>query len=209
MRMSNIGAGWMVLASSLALAGAAHSADMRDVKPMTGPVMPGPKTMATVAISPLIVRQIASAMSAAPSSISANATIVAMGSGGKMQVLRKGSNAYTCMPDDPASPGPDPKCADKNGFDWVVAWAQHKKPAAGKVGFIFMLAGGSDASNTDPYAGKPDAKHHWITTGPHVIVVGADASYYASYPTSDDPDTSVPYVMWAGTPYQHTMIPVK
>jgi hypothetical protein len=29
------------------------------------------------------------------------------------------------------------------------------------------------------------------------------------YPKSADPDTSNPYVMWAGTPYQHLMIPVK
>ena len=29
------------------------------------------------------------------------------------------------------------------------------------------------------------------------------------YFASADPDTSVPYVMWAGTPYQHLMVPVK
>jgi hypothetical protein len=29
------------------------------------------------------------------------------------------------------------------------------------------------------------------------------------YPKDADPDTSVPYVMWPGTPYQHLMIPIK
>jgi hypothetical protein len=46
-------------------------------------------------------------------------------------------------------------------------------------------------------------------TGPHVMVVGADASFYDNYPKGEDPDTSNPYVMWAGTPYQHLMAPVK
>jgi hypothetical protein len=31
----------------------------------------------------------------------------------------------------------------------------------------------------------------------------------AGYPTSADPDTTKPYVMWAGTPYAHLMIPMK
>ena len=113
------------------------------------------------------------------------------------------------MPDNPATPGPDPMCMDKNALEWVHAWIGHTNPAPGKVGFMYMLAGGTDASNTDPYAAKPDAKNHWIKTGPHVMIVGADASFYDMYPKSADPDTTVPYVMWAGTPYQHLMAPVK
>ncbi len=65
------------------------------------------------------------------------------------------------------------------------------------------------ASNTDPYATKPGVANHWVKTGAHVMIVGADASFYDMYPKSADPDTSVPYVMWAGTPYEHLMIPVK
>jgi hypothetical protein len=98
---------------------------------------------------------------------------------------------------------------DKNALDWVMAWAGHKTPVPGKIGFMYMLAGGTDASNTDPYATKPDAKSHWVKTGAHVMIVGADSSFYALYPKLVDPDTSVPYVMWAGTPYQHLMAPVK
>jgi hypothetical protein len=41
------------------------------------------------------------------------------------------------------------------------------------------------------------------------MIVGADDSFYATYPKNTDPDTKVPYVMWAGTPYQHLMAPVK
>jgi hypothetical protein len=74
---------------------------------------------------------------------------------------------------------------------------------------MYMLAGGTDASNTDAYATSPTANNHWIKTGPHVVIVGADPAFYDAYPKSADPDTSVPYVMWAGTPYQHLMAPVK
>ena len=152
---------------------------------------------------------IASAMSAAPAAIAKHATIVAMGADGKMRTLRKGTNGFTCMPDNPATPGPDPMCMDKNALEWAMAWMEHKTPAAGKVGFMYMLAGGTDGSNTDPYATKPEPNNHWIKTGPHVMIVGADASFYDSYPKSADPDTKQPYVMWAGTPYQHLMAPVK
>jgi len=152
---------------------------------------------------------IASAMSAAPAKVAKGATIVAMEADGKMRTLREGKNGFTCMPDNPATPGPDPMCMDKNALEWAHAWIGHTIPAPGKVGFMYMLAGGTDASNTDPYAAKPDAKNHWVKTGPHVMIVGADASFYDMYPKSADPDTKVPYVMWAGTPYQHLMAPVK
>lgn len=152
-------------------------------------------------------KAIASAMRAAPKKVSAAATIVAMGSDGQMRTLREGSNGFTCMPDNPATPGPDPMCMDKAAWEWAGAWIGHKEPARGKIGFMYMLAGGTDASNTDPYSVKPDK--HWIKTGPHVMIVGADSSFYDMYPKGADPDTSVPYVMWAGTPYQHLMIPVR
>jgi len=152
---------------------------------------------------------IKSAMSAAPASVGKNATIVAMEADGKMRTLRKGSNGFTCMPDNPATPGPDPMCMDKNAMDWVHAWVSHTSPTVGKVGFMYMLEGGTDASNTDPYAAKPTAANHWVKTGPHVMIVGADASFYDAYPKNAEPDTSVPYVMWAGTDYQHLMAPVK
>jgi len=158
---------------------------------------------------PTDAQLIASAMSAAPTGIGKGATIVNMTADGKMRTLRPGTNGWTCMPDNPATPGPDPMCVDKNAMEWVNAWMGHKAPPAGKVGLMYMLAGGTDASNTDPYAQKPTASNHWIKTGPHIMVVGADASFYASYPKGADPDTANPYVMWAATPYQHLMAPVK
>lgn len=152
---------------------------------------------------------IKSAMSAAPAAVAKGATIAAMEADGKMRTLREGNNGFMCIPDNPATPGPDPMCADKNAMEWVNAWLTHATPPPGKVGFMYMLQGGTDASNTDPYAEKPSATNHWIKTGPHVMVVGGDASFIDSYPKNADPDTTIPYVMWSGTPYQHIMMPVK
>jgi hypothetical protein len=158
--------------------------------------------------APSEAQMIASAMRAAPAAVAKDATIFTMDDKG-MHTLRKGSNGFSCMPDNPATPGPDPMCMDKNAMGWVDAWVAHKPPPAGKVGLMYMLDGGTDGSNTDPYATKPEANNHWIKTGAHVMIVGADASFYDSYPKSADPDTTQPYVMWAGTPYQHLMAPVR
>jgi hypothetical protein len=152
---------------------------------------------------------IKSAMRAAPAKVSAGAAIVAVGKDGKMRTLREGKNGFTCMPDNPATPGPDPMCMDKAALEWAGAWMAHQAPASGKVGLMYMLAGGTDASNTDPYATSPGADKHWVKTGPHVMLVGAEPAFYDMYPKAAGPDTAVPYVMWAGTPYQHLMVPVK
>lgn len=193
--------GAAVCASAVLISFAAQAADN---KAMSGMQMSGPaKTPASDAA------MIASAMAAGPASIAKSATIMAPGSGGKMRTLRQGTNGYTCFPDDAIVPGPNSMCADKNATEWLNAYMAKKQPPQGRVGFIYMLAGGTDASNTDPLASKPVAGTHWVKTGPHVMVVGADAAFYASYPSGADPDTSVPYVMFAGTPYQHLMAPVK
>jgi hypothetical protein len=112
------------------------------------------------------------------------------------------------MPDSPATPGPDPMCMDANAGKWAAAWIGHKPPPQGTVGVMYMLEGGTDASNIDPYAMKPTGENDWINTGPHVMIVGSK-EILAGYPSGAKPDTSAPFVMWAGTPYAHLMVPVK
>ncbi len=160
------------------------------------------------ATQPSDAQLIASAMAAAPKPVGEHATIIAMDASGNMRVLRKGDNGFTCMPDNPTTPGPDPMCLDQNAMEWAHAWMTHQTPPD-KVGFMFMLAGGSDASNTDPYAKGPEPGNHWIATGPHVMVVGPAVATMPGYPKDVDPDTSKPYVMWAGTPYEHLMVPMR
>jgi hypothetical protein len=151
---------------------------------------------------------IKSAMTAAPSAVARDATIVDVSSDGKTRVVRKGTNGFTCLADNPNSPGPDPMCGDQNAMEWAQAWIEKKEPPRNKVGFMYMLSGGTDASNTDPYAQKPEPNNNWVSTGPHVMVVGAKGMM-EGYPRSPHPDTAQPYVMWPDTPYEHLMLPVQ
>ena len=147
-------------------------------------------------------------MSAAPDAVASDAAIVTVGADGQMQTVRPGKNGFTCMPDNPATPGPDPMCMDANAMDWAMAWIGHKPPPTDKPGMMYMLEGGTDASNTDPYAKAPTAGGDWIKTGAHLTLVGSQAAL-RGYPSGPTPDTRAPYVMWAGTPYAHLMIPVS
>jgi hypothetical protein len=157
------------------------------------------------AVAPPITNpaKIKSAMSAAPMAVSQNATIMDMAT---MAVIRPGTNGWTCFPDGP-SPGVDPMCVDKNGMDWAHAWMNKKDPPQGKMGIGYMLVGGSDASNTDPFATEPKMGDRWVDTGPHIMVLNIGTSF-DGYPTTSA-NTKVPYVMFPGTPYAHLMIPVK
>ena len=150
---------------------------------------------------------IASAMSAAPAAVGRDATIIAMRPDGTMRTVRRGRGGFTCMADNPATPGPDPMCMDANALKWAQAWMGKKDPPADTVGVMYMLEGGTDASNTDPYATGPSEGNDWINTGPHLMIVGSKEAL-AGHPSGAKPDTAVPYVMWAGTPYAHLMVPV-
>jgi hypothetical protein len=151
---------------------------------------------------------IASAESAAPASLAHDAAIVTVDASGAMKQVRAGKNGWTCMPDAPATPGTDPMCFDANAAKWADAWTHHKTPPDGTAGVMYMLEGGTDASNTDPYAKQPTAENDWVKTGPHIMIVGSKAML-AGYPSGAKPDTAAPYVMWAGTPYAHLMVPVN
>ena len=140
----------------------------------------------------------------APAAVLKDATILNTGADGQMKPIKKGTGGFTCM----NTPG-GAMCADEASMAWGEAW-QTKAPPPQKLGFIYMLRGDNGTSNTDPYATKETAYNNWIQTGPHVMIVGAEAkSMLAAYPRDAKPDPSKPYVMWRGTPYEHLMLPVK
>ncbi|HXT68889.1 MAG TPA: hypothetical protein VN700_04000 [Vicinamibacterales bacterium] len=196
-RLSTVGfAATIFLTGTLAYSASAQSGN----KPApSGQVKVGP-----VAPPATDAEKIKSAMSAGPASIAANATIVDMAT---MKPLRKGTNGWTCFSDLPTSPGTDPMCLDQNGMLWADALMNRKDPPKGRMGFGYMLMGGSDASNTDPFATKPNGADKWVDTGPHVMVLNI-GDQFAGYPTTAA-NTKVPYVMFPGTPYAHLMLPVK
>lgn len=137
--------------------------------------------------------------------MSEHATILAMAGDGSMRTVRKGTNHFTCM----LMPDGTPMCADKNGMDWIHAKLTNAPPPD-RIGFMYMLAGDASASNTDPSAKGPTPDNHWVKTGPHVMILGPSAAKTLGYSrTPSDADPSQPSVMWAGTPYEHVMIPVR
>jgi hypothetical protein len=153
--------------------------------------------------------KIQNAMSAAPTNIATGAVIMdwATTDTGKMTQLRAGTNGWTCLPDIPQTPGNDPTCADQTMMNFFGAWMGHQPPRVTTTGYAYMLQGGSDASNTDPYKMSPDTGAQWVKTGPHVMMVVPNAqAAFASMPT--DPTKPGPFIMWKGTPYAHVMVPV-
>jgi hypothetical protein len=70
----------------------------------------------------------------------------------------------------------------------------------------YMLQGGSDASNTDPFATEPAPGDAWMASPPHVMILLPEAIDQTVFTT--DHANGGPWVMWAGTPYEHLMVPV-
>lgn len=192
---------WLTAAAAIVATGACNKAATTKAATASG-------NAALASTNAAAADPIASAESAAPASIAHDASIVTMDAGGKATTLRQGKNGWTCIPDAPETPGPDPMCMDANAAKWVTAWMGHKPPPEGTVGVMYMLEGGTDASNTDPYASKPTAENAWTRTGPHIMVVGSK-EILSGMPLGAKPNTAAPYVMWAGTPYAHLMVPVK
>jgi hypothetical protein len=177
------------------------TAGLNRTAPVAGQDAASPTAQGTAA-------KIESAMSAAPSSIAGGATILdnELDAGGTFVVLREGSNGWSCFPDIPSSPGNDPACYDQTWMNWNYALAGQVDPTVTVPGFAYMLQGGSDASNTDPFATAPAAGEDWVNSPAHVMVLVPGEIDLAAFST--DHDAGQPYVMWAGTPYEHIMIPV-
>jgi len=146
---------------------------------------------------------IAKVKTAAPEQIVNKASIVMMQGGGKSRELQAGSNGYTCL----ISPDGTPLCADQNGMEWMKAVGGKAEPPD-KIGFIYMLAGDTGATNHHPH--QRETRMHWVQTGPHVMIVGPRVREMAGYPrTLDVADPNQPYVMFPGTPYEHLMLPTN
>lgn len=141
------------------------------------------------------------ALSAAPKEIAQGAAVVRVQKDGTMKTVREGSNGFTCL-----VMGTDKMCNDTNSMEFIHAMMKKTTPPD-KVGISYMLAGDEGASNTDPYATGKTPDNHWIVTGPHIMLFGPP-SKMLGYTEAKDPDPTKPYMMWAGTPYEHAMIPI-
>ncbi len=142
-------------------------------------------------------------LSAAPPEIAAGATVTDW----EGKVLKQGDNGWTCMPTPPHLQGSAPMCFDATWMEWADAYMNQKPYAGGKFGISYMLAGDTGSSNIDPYAEGPTEDNQWVVEGPHIMILVPDPAMLEGIST--DPENGGPYVMWAGTPYVHIMVPVN
>ena len=144
---------------------------------------------------------IASAESAGPASVTANAAIKDVDG----TVLRKGSNGYTCYPQQETL---GPMC-NEEPWDALIDAMMNKKGFEPKTFSVsYMLAGEGTAigvSNSDPYATDPKSSEDWVKEGPHLMIIVPDRALLKNL--SRNPSDPV-YVMWGDTPYAHIMVKV-
>ena len=153
---------------------------------------------------------------AAPSYIAKDATVL----NEKMEMLREGTNGWTCLPvnprgmSDPENGWKDtheamPLCGDAEVFKWISAYLSDEIPDMDYDGYAWMLHGDMGEDNSTPkIMSKDDAKEgHWIESGPHLMRMPKDPSSLDGMTT--DFNSGAPYVMFSGTPYAHIMYPVQ
>lgn len=147
---------------------------------------------------------IANALSAAPASVTAGATVV----GHDGRVLRQGTSDWVCLPDMPDVPHDTPMCLDATWRAFIDALMNKRTPTVTQVGFGYMLQGDMPVSNTDPFATAPTSTNQWIEEGaPHVMILLPDRRQLDGL--SSDPRSGGPFVMWRDTPYAHIMLPAS
>lgn len=194
----------LALAAALAMSAAAtaQQAPKQEKAPAKAKAvkLKAPKTAA---------EKIANAMSAAPAAIAEHATIMDWPTSreGKPVVIREGHNGWVCFPTPPNVPGNVPMCNDDAWMKWGEAYDAKKDPPPATFGLSYMIApGGGSGSNTDPFAEKETPDNEWGHDGPHLMML-LPAEAMKGLPTKRT--NAGAYVMWAGTPYAHVMIPVK
>ena len=145
---------------------------------------------------------IRSALCAGPRHIAEHAAVIAPDANGKMAEIRAGTNGWTCMADEPNTPGLDPMCLDRASMQWAQSWmSKAPKPANTVPGIIYMLQGGSDISATNPWATATDK---FIASPPHYMIMWPYDAKSTGFSTT--PKKTGTWIMWAGTPYAHLMI---
>jgi hypothetical protein len=145
--------------------------------------------------------QMARANAAGPRHVTDSARIVGTDALGKRMVLREGSNGFTCQPGNPKVPGRPASCSNEAARQWSADMAAHKpKPTNAEPGIIYMLAGATQRSVSDP----SDKTSPPITSGPHWMIMWPfDPKTTGLSAASKNTGA---YIMLASTPYAHLHI---
>jgi hypothetical protein len=148
--------------------------------------------------------KITRAMSAAPTDISAAATIMDVDG----SILREGTNEWVCLPGVGLIPGDKhPMCNDPVWMKWMAAVSSGSEFSTDVVGVSYMLQGDAMVNNDNPMATDPNDGGVWVQDGPHLMMLFPNKDLVANLPR--DPFVGGAYVMWADTPLWHVMVPIE
>ncbi len=148
--------------------------------------------------------KITRAMSAAPSDISENATIMDVDG----TILREGSNEWVCLPGVGLIPGDKhPMCNDPVWMKWMAAVASGSDFSTDVVGVSYMLQGDAMVNNDNPMATDQNDGGVWVQDGPHLMMLFPNRDLVSNLPR--DPFVGGAYIMWGDTPLWHVMVPVE
>lgn len=148
-----------------------------------------------------LAAKIARAESSGPRQITKDATVAKINRDGTITTLRQGTNHWVCFPGNENEIGNVPMCCDPMGLQWIKD-ALSKKPAPTNTapGIIYMLAGATQHSTTDPF----DRTSPAIPIGPHYMILWPFDAKRDGFPTAmRDAGANV---MFDGTPYAHLHI---
>jgi hypothetical protein len=187
----------MRLTAALALA-LALSACKKQEEAAAPPAPPAPGTPEYI---------VQNALSAAPEAVASGAMVVNWPATdtSQMDTLRAGTNGWTCVPDDPRSPGNDPGCADDELAKYWDAWMARTPPRLSAMAVGYVLQGMQVVSTTDPFKMAPDSGQAFINVGPSVMIAMPGQRSYRGLPTT--PSADAPWVLWSGTPYALIIVP--
>ena len=174
-------------------------------------------------------KMIKDALTAAPPSVTKDATIYAWDSNKHMVMLRSGKGSYVCLASGlfstrlgrPALPYPDPMCLDQNAWKFIKHFLAQKNPMKPSTpyptepGICWMLAGmavtggmldiGSE-TKFEVTVAKSGAKVVRMT--PHLMIIpfpiNEKTSGMSTMYDTDNPISS--WVMAAKSPIEHLMV---
>ncbi len=153
--------------------------------------------------------KVAEALSAGPDWLAGLATVAEwpLVDTAQFAIVRPGTGGWTCFPDLPLSPRPDPLCADDRFLQWITLWrARGAAPALGAMGVAYVYRGMQVASAADPLKIRPDSGKAWVDLPPAVLIAMPSPAAERGLPAK--PSTEGPWVLWAGTPWALVVVPV-
>lgn len=167
---------------------------------------------AIAAVTPVpgsLEARLAEATAAGPEELVRGATIMdwPVAAGRAPNLLRPGTNGWSCWPSMPGVQGVSAMCVDSVFAAFGQAIMARQTPNVPRLGVGYMFTSDYSESNTDPFATAATADNDWHHVGPHLMIVFPDTTALRGYPTR--PLAHAPYVMFPGTAYGHLMVPIR